>query len=153
MRCVKRTADRRNTCASACDLIYISIKSQGGAVRITADSFRGIRGGIWRIWRDMAGYGGIWRDMAGYREIHADLMRYGAPKMCSRQRPSSVKPQIGRIRASTAACRALVDSHDSRYTENFRLSRDQGSVALCGRSAERGRACLLYTSPSPRDRG
>ena len=125
-------------------------EGKGLGVRVVVDPWRG------RFFsryprRDMAGYGGIWRDMAGYREIHADMMRYGAPKMCSRQRPSSVKPQIGRIRASTAACRALVDSRDSRYTENFRLSRDQGSVALCGRSAERGRAARREAGRIRRD--
>ena len=36
--------------------------------------------------RDMAGYGGI-PGAGRYQEIHVDMMRYGAPMMCSRQRP------------------------------------------------------------------
>ena len=37
--------------------------------------------------RDMAGYGGIPGDTGRYQEKHVDMMRYGAPTMCSRQRP------------------------------------------------------------------
>ena len=45
--------------------------------------------GVWTIFFAVsaAGYGEIWRDTGRYQEIHVDMMRYGAPTMCSRQRP------------------------------------------------------------------